>query len=244
MDFGVSIRNPQAVGRSLVAVLAILVLLPAVPVFAVNSIEGQVFGAGAPIAKSTVTLWSASADAPKQLAQTRSGDDGHFTLSAEGSPDSILYIVAKGGEPTANKGGGDNPAIALLAVIGNKPPAHVVINEFTTVASVWTNAQFLDGTAIKGNPLGLRIAAGNVPNFVDLATGGYGEMIQDGFNSTETPTMANFGTLSNILAGCITNVTQDACKSLFVAAVGRDGKNTHRHTHRGDINCAQYGLQA
>ena len=82
MDFGVSIRNPQAVGRSLVAALAILVLLPAVPVFAVNSIEGQVLGAGAPIAKSTVTLWSASADAQKQLAQTQTGDDGRFTLSA------------------------------------------------------------------------------------------------------------------------------------------------------------------
>ena len=88
-----------------------------------DTIEGQVLGAGAPIAKSTVTLWSASADAPKQLAQTQSGDDGHFTLSAEGSPDSILYIVAKGGVAAANKGGGDNPAIALLAVIGNKPPA-------------------------------------------------------------------------------------------------------------------------
>ena len=39
----------------------------------------------------------------------------------------------------------------------------------TTVASVWTHAQFLDGAAIKGHALGLRIAAGNVPNFVDLA---------------------------------------------------------------------------
>ena len=44
----------------------------------------------------------------------------------------------------------------------------------TTVASVWTNAQFLDGTAIKGHALGLRIAAGNVPNFVDLANGRLG----------------------------------------------------------------------
>ena len=193
---------------------------------ATESVEGQVLGAGAPIAISTVTLWAASADAPRQLAQTQTGDDGRFTLSVggSGSEDSILYLVAKGGEPTARSGSGDNPAIALLAVIGSKPPAHVVINEFTTVASVWTNAQFLDGTTIEGNQLGLRIAAGNVPNFVDLATGGYGEMIQDGFNSTETPTMANFGTLSNVLAGCITNVTQDACKSLFVAAVGRDGK--------------------
>ena len=223
MDPKPSVPNLGSASRFSLAALAVAALLWALPASA-DSMEGQVLGGGAPIAKSTVTLWSASADAPKQLSQTQSGDDGRFTLSGEGSPDSILYLVATGGQPTANKGGGDNPAIALLAVVGNKPPAHVVINEFTTVASVWTNAQFLDGAAIKGNPLGLRIAAGNVPNFVDLATGRYGEMIQDGFNSTETPTMANFGTLSNILAGCITNVTQDACKSLFVAAVGRDGK--------------------
>ncbi len=219
------VRGFVAMVPSIFAMLAVVGLALAEPAFA-DSVEGQVLGAGAPIAKSTVTLWSASADDPKQLAQTQSGDDGRFTLSPEQSPgeDSILYIIAKGGEPTAHQGSGDNPAIALISVLGNKPPAHVVINEFTTIASVWTNAQFLDGTAVKGNPLGLRIAAGNVPNFVDLATGGYGEMIQDGFNSTETPTMANFGTLSNVLAGCIANVRQDACKILLVAAVGRDGK--------------------
>ncbi len=47
----------------------------------------------------------------------------------------------------------------------------------TTVASVWTNAQFIDGAAIKGPALGLKIAAGNVPNFVDLRTGGWGTTI-------------------------------------------------------------------
>ena len=68
---------------------------------------------------------------------------------------------------TVSKGSSDNPAIALLTVLGNTPPAKVVINQLTTVASVRTNAQFLDGTAIKGHALGQRIAAGNVPNFVD-----------------------------------------------------------------------------
>ncbi len=216
-------RNVCAAGHSFIASLAVLALIAVAPAFAADSIEGQVLGAGAPIAKSTVTLWSASADAPKQLAQTQTGDDGRFTLSAEGSPDSILYIVAKGGEPTANKGGGDNSAIALISVIGNKPPAHVVVNEFTTVASVWTNAQFLDGTALKGNALGLRIAAGNVPNFVDLETGGYGTMIQDPLNSTQTPTMANFATLANVLAGCVTRVNADACNSLLGAATPPSG---------------------
>ncbi len=60
-----------------------------------------------------------------------------------------------------------------MTVLGNAPPAKVVINEMTTIASVWTNNQFITSTAIKGPPLALRIAAGNVLNFVDLTTGGY-----------------------------------------------------------------------
>jgi hypothetical protein len=39
-------------------------------------IEGQVLGGGAPIARSTVTLWSAGTDVPRQLGQAQTGDDG------------------------------------------------------------------------------------------------------------------------------------------------------------------------
>ncbi len=124
--------------------------------------------------------------------------------------------MANGGEPKS--GGGNNPAIALLAVVGSKPPGSVVINEMTTVASVWTNAQFLDGWALKGHALGLRIAAGNVPNFVNLETGGWGGPIQDSLNSGQTPTMANFATLADLLSGCVTRVKANACDSLFNAA--------------------------
>ena len=59
------------------------------------------------------------------------------------------------------------------------------------MASVWTHAQFLNGVAIKGHALSLKIAAGNVPNFVDLQTGGWGTTIQAPLNSGQTPTMAN-----------------------------------------------------
>ena len=62
-----------------------------------------------------------------------------------------------------------------MTVLGAKAPAKVTINEMTTIASVWTHNQFIDGTAIKGQPLQLKIAAGNVPSFVDLATGGWGD---------------------------------------------------------------------
>ena len=104
--------------------------------FAVDNIKGQVLGGGAPIAQSSVTLWQASADAPKQLAQTKTNEDGRFEVHAKGaSKDGILYLVATGGVPKASKTAGDNPAIALLAVIGSNPPASVTINELTTVAS-------------------------------------------------------------------------------------------------------------
>ena len=189
-------------------------------------IEGQVQAGGGPLANSTVTLWSASSGAPKQLAQTRTGGDGRFELGSQETvgADVVLYLVAKGGEAAVNKGSGDNPAIALLSVLGNTPPSTVVVNEMTTVASVWTNAQFIDGEAIKGNALGLGIAAGNVPNFVDLASGGYGVTIQDGLNSGQTPTMANFATLSNVLAGCVTRIKPDACSQFFAATTPRSGK--------------------
>jgi hypothetical protein len=196
------------------------------PATAAVRIEGQVQAGGGPLANSAVTLWAASAGEPKQLAQARSGSDGRFEFASQDTPgaDVVLYLVAKGGEATVNKGSGDNPAIALLSVLGNTLPSTVVINEMTTVASVWTHAQFLDGDTIKGNALGLGIAAGNVPNFVDLATGGYGVTIQDALNSSETPTMANFATLSSVLAGCVTKIKPDACSQFFAATTPRSGK--------------------
>ena len=148
--------------------------------------------------------------------------DGTFALDASAAPgNATMYLVAKGGR--TSKASDDNPAIALLTVFGNKPPAKVTINEFTTVAAVWTHNQFLQGTAIKGNALGLKIAAGNVPSFVDLATGGWGGVIQDPLNSGQTPTMANFATLANVLAACVARVTPDACTKLFAAATPPKG---------------------
>src|SRR5262245_6000310 len=183
-------------------------------------VEGQVQAGGGALANSTVTLWAASAGEPRQVAQARTNHDGRFELGSQETPgaDVILYVVAKGGEAAVNKGAGDNPAAALLAVLGNAPPVKVVINELTTVAAVWTHAQFLNGVAIKGHALGLKIAAGNVPNFVDLQTGGWGATIQDPLNSGQTPTMANFATLADLLAGCATRVVADACSKLFAAA--------------------------
>ena len=190
-----------------------------------EALLGQVLGGGAPVERATVTLWAATAGAPVQLGQAATGADGRFTIdsSAASPKDASLYLIADGGKSAADKTGGDNDRIALMTVLGSEPPSSVVINELTTIASVWTHAQFVDGAAIKGHALGLRIAAGNVPNFVDLTTGGLGPVIQDPLNSSQTTTLATFNTLGNLLAGCVTRVRGDACDKFFAAATPPGG---------------------
>jgi hypothetical protein len=103
----------QFIAKLLTAVLLVAACGPAA---AATRIEGQVQGGGVPIANSTVTLWSASASAPSQLGQVKTDADGRFQFSIDQSPtkDASLYLVATGGEPAANKAGGNNPAIGLI----------------------------------------------------------------------------------------------------------------------------------
>jgi hypothetical protein len=136
------------IGKARIAtVLATCGLLGCIcgPATATVNIAGQVQAGGGAVTNSTVTLWAAGSGEPRQLAQAQTGNDGNFVLSSQEAPgrDASLYLVAKGGQATVNNGTGNNPAIALLTVLGNTPPAKVVINEMTKVASVWTNAQFL-----------------------------------------------------------------------------------------------------
>ena len=212
----------MSVKLRLIVVMALSMVVLLGPAFAEETIKGQVLGAGKPIANSTVTLWEASAGPPKQLSQAKTDGDGRFEVrSPQSGSDTGMYLIATGGEPKS--GGGDNPAIVLLTVLGNKAPSTVTINEMTTVASVWTNNQFLNGNTLQGHALGLKIAAGNVASFVDPATGGWGATIQDPLNSSQTPTMANFATLADALAGCVSRVKPNACNSLFAAAKGPAG---------------------
>jgi DNA-binding beta-propeller fold protein YncE len=194
-------------------------------VAAAQQLVGHVYGGGGPVAESTVTLWAAGQGAPTKLAESKAGDDGAFDLKfdTQRAGGDVLYLIAKGGTPKVGGSQEANPAITLMATLGANPPKDVTINELTTVASVWTGAQFLKGETFSGHALGLKIAAGNVPNLVDLATGGLGPVIQDPMNSTQTTTLSIFNTLGDLLAGCITRVQTDACTKLFAASTPPGG---------------------
>jgi uncharacterized protein (TIGR03000 family) len=197
-----------------------------------HDLAGTVKAAGSPIAGATVTLYVAGESIPTKLVQIRTGEDGTFKLMARavGETDGkVLYLVARGGTAKAAAGKGPDDAIGLMTLLGSSLPETVTINELTTVASAFTAARFINGESIAGNPLGLRIAAGNVPNLVDPATGGWSKVLVDPFNSTQTTTLANLNTLGSLISAFVT-VADDDWRGRFLKAATTAGRPAPRST--------------
>ncbi|TYK65972.1 hypothetical protein [Colwellia echini] len=192
-----------------------------------DSVEGRVEANGVPIAKANVSLWLATSGAPKKLAQTKTTEQGTFDLTAASDKhnDGVLYLIAEGGVALDSKsraGNMSNSATTLMTILGDELPDQITINELTTVASAWTSAQFLKGNALSGNVLGLKIAAGNVPNLVDIETGGLGSVIINPLNGPQTTSLAKMNTLGLLLSACVTAIP-NACNKLFAATTSPNG---------------------
>jgi len=176
-----------------------------------REIEGTVTVGGRPVPGATVTLWrTAGKNSPEALREATADSNGRFAFHvvmarADGN---IFYLTTRGGA---------HDALALMSVLGTEPPDDVVINELTTVASVFTSARFIEGTAIRGNPLGLHIAAGNAPNLVNPATGTWGKVLLDPINSTENTTLIRLNTLGALIAAFGT-VADDMWRADFLEA--------------------------
>src|SRR5579885_205151 len=110
-------------------------------------LRGQVLGGVTPISGAQVTVYQAGAggygSGNVQLATTTTDKHGRFsfpTVSCQAGPNLSqgVYLVATGG--TAQGQSTPNPAIALSTAIGRCAtlPASVVINEVTTIATVWS----------------------------------------------------------------------------------------------------------
>ena len=195
-----------------------------------EEISGNVRISGSPVSGASVTLYTAGEGSPQELGKSKSDQNGSFKLSFDQKPNErVLYLISKGGTPTASADQGPNEAIALLALVGTELPKSVTINELTTVASTFTAARFIQGESISGNLLGLRIAAGNVPNFVDLETGGWGKVILDPINSTQTTTLSNLNTLGSLISAFAT-AANDEWRARFLKASETIGSGTPANT--------------
>ena len=222
--------------RFLAATAAIVTLFLAITAMSqtadAKGIEGTVMLGHQPMAGVTVTLWrTAGEESPESLREATTDSNGRFAFHvvmarADGN---VFYLTTKGGA-------GD--ALALMSVLGTEPPEKVVVNELTTVASVFTSARFIDGTAISGNPLGLRIAAGNAPNLVDPVTGTWGKVLLDPINSTENTTLVRLNTLGALITAFAT-VADDKWRADFLKAAAVTGGAAPKDTLEAMVGIAR-----
>jgi streptogramin lyase len=182
-------------------------------------LTGQVMGGLAPISGTTITVYAAGTSGygagATVLGSATSGSDGSFAINYTQSAKPPLYAIASGG----NAGGGTNSAIRLLAVLKtsssspNAPlPPSIVINELTTIGSVWPMTQFFDrnnateiGTS-STNLTGLEDAAAAVGLLVDVATG---KTTLPSCSAPTAPVPPNclteekLNTFANLVAACV-----------------------------------------
>ncbi len=188
--------------RGAITSLLLGIAVTSLPALALD-MEGALTLGGKAIPGAKVTLWKTAGTAsPETIKETSTDAEGHFELQNLKSSDdgNIYYITTEGGP---------HEGVALMSVLGTAPLSSVVINELTTVASVFTSARFIDGVTISGNPLGVRIAAGNAPNLVDPATGKWGSVLLDPFNSTQNTTLARLNTLGSMIVAFGTTADED-----------------------------------
>lgn len=179
-----------------------------------------------PVSGATLNLYSAGTDgngsAPTLLGTTTTGSDGGFAMPSYTCPsaDAIVYLVASGGVTGSSTG--INDGTALMTTVGAcsnlATTSHLVVNEMSTIASVYAFAQFLKTGGLVGatatNLSGLTLAAGSALNLVDEATGA---TPGSAFPSTATAPLALLNLLADLMNDCITaeSPTGAACSEFF-----------------------------
>ena len=191
-------------------------------------VSGTVYGGQTPLSGASVQLYAVGTSGYGSGATSllngavTTDSSGKFNIAgAYACPSSStqVYAVAIGG----NAGAGANSSNVLMSALGscgNIGSAQFVVNEATTVASVYALAQFMTpGSTVVGtsstNQIGLMNAFRTVTNLYDGETG-----------KTRTTTPAGNGivpastinSLANVLASCVDSAGgSTACSKLFHA---------------------------
>lgn len=176
-------------------------------------LTGRVSAAGAPIARSQVSLHASGAGVAGRLGGVTTNARGRFTLSYDPPrAGAVIYAVASGGGRPAQG------ALRLMAVADprDRSPRVLAVNEQTTVAAAYSLSRFLRGTRLVGPSPGLPNAAATVAGLVRQASGAVAPTLAQPPNGSETATLATFRTLGALLAACAGDTPRD-CRALLRA---------------------------
>ena len=177
-----------------------------------SSLKGSVSLMGKPVDGAAITLWQASGGKePKQLKTLSSGKDGAFSISISPKEGAVHYLVATGGRVN----GEEAKRLSMLSVLDDEVAESVVVNELTTVGSIWPNAQLLEGDALTGSASALAIGSGQVRNLVNPGNGSYGETLLRSSNLLNSETTVRMNVLSNLLGLCAGAENTQACDELL-----------------------------
>jgi len=174
-------------------------------------------GSGLPLYKVSLYIAYLQGGPDWKLLGTGTSDGtGRFFITYAVPPGlaeapSLLFVQAERG-----------PVLLASAIsMGPTPPAFVVVNERTTVATGAAYAQFVESRKIAGNPVGMLNALPMAANFANPFTGAVGGVINSLPNGTDTTTLATFNSLSNAVASCVAEAIN--CSVLFQAATPPGG---------------------
>ena len=215
-------------------------------------ISGIAHGGRQPIVNATVTLWAAGnagyGSTATSLQSTTTDVNGNFSFhtgsgatyscpsTSSTTASQYIYITVVGGQPTT---GITNSASALMIALGNCSTVlaanpYVVVNEVTTIASMFALQQFFTpsvsglgsfGTSAT-NITGLANAFATVNNLVSIPNGTANASTTatatvTGYTTapvvTITPEQTKINTLANVLAACVntTGSSSSVCSTLF-----------------------------
>ncbi len=196
------------------------------PGFSGKALVGQ-----QPLIGASVELYAmgASSDGSNGVAllpnALTTGNSGAFSVTAGydcPSSDSLLYLVARGGQP-GSAAAADNNSITLLTVLGvcNEAASTnpVTINEATTAAAVYALAQFLSAGGNLGatstNTVGLKNAVATAQALANISTG---SSPGPAFAANGSSPAAKIDTLANLLNACTSSTGGGStCSELFSA---------------------------
>lgn len=203
-------------------------------------VHGTVHGGQSPISGATVQLYAAgtsgnaSAATPLIASTVHTDAGGNFnitgTYSCAGDP--LVYLVATGGNPGLSAGT-NNTAITQMAALGdcntlqaNAATTFIVINEITTVASVYALAGFTTAYDHIGyassNRAGFASAIAAQNAIVSISSG---NAIGSSSSTGITLPAAKLISLADSVSACVNSsaATSDACTTLLTAATPSGG---------------------
>jgi len=197
-----------------------------------HMLGGHAHGGYGPLVGSTVTLYSVGTtgygSAATSLGSTVTDASGNFNLPVTCPGNNPLtYLTATGGK----SGGGTvaNSGIGLILGTGAcaSIPATVIINEVSTVATVYALARFTDATTLdigapSSNTVGITNAFTLIGSLYNPTTGMTGPLY--GQPGIPPVSVQKFNTLADILVSCVNSSSPfAACASLFTAATPPSG---------------------